>query len=138
MVAEIPFAVLSAATPVAAVLGAGAEMRLYPQSAPQESDAPYAIFELTGPAPETIAGLNGVCRARLRVVVYHVTYDGARDLGDKVALAMAQAAGLYGRTRLHACVPVDASEDFAPYDDGADRGLFSVHVDSELIVEDES
>ncbi|MGE7096382.1 DUF3168 domain-containing protein [Pseudomonas fulva] len=80
------FQACAASAAVTALLGSGADLRLYSfGEAPQGVAKPYAVWQLIGGSPDNyLAGRPDVDSARLQVDVYGTTATSARQVRDAI------------------------------------------------------
>lgn len=86
------YSTLSGAAAVTAIVGSGANARIYPDEAAQEAAPPLIVFERGSSDPEyTLDNTLATTRVRMNVTCWAATRIAAEALGDAVAAAMLAA-----------------------------------------------
>jgi hypothetical protein len=87
---EAPFySVVSVASAVTALLGSGANIRLYPDEAPQGTQPPYAVYtHIVGIPQSQLVGAPGIDAHTVQVDCYSKTRDQALQLAGAIRAAV--------------------------------------------------
>lgn len=88
--------------------------RVYPELAPQDTTLPYIVYtRIDTDHNQTKSNTEGLARAQVQLNCVADTYDGAKDLANKVRIALGAATGSIGGITVHSTIvlgEVDSSE----------------------------
>lgn len=114
------YAILTAHAPLTALVGAGADARIYPDALPEECDYPALVT--TRSATEPIATLHGTVAGAF-VTLAISCWGGSRDQSDAVAAAVESALAAAGE------IPLARAGGYAP-----EMDLYATTLEVTLLV----
>lgn len=108
---------LSSAAAISALVGSGAAARIHPVILPQNPVLPAISYQrIDAEHVHDHGGMSGLAHARMQLDCWDDDYAGARDLAEKVRLALDGFTGVVGSTTFGAIWLLDERDlyDDAP------------------------
>jgi hypothetical protein len=108
-----PEAVMRNALVTTTVVSSIVSSRIFPLLAPQSAALPFITYRRSGiRRQQTLSGPMGVPQVSVDFDVYAATYEGARDLADKVRLSLDGYGGTFDNTEVRQVSLENEQDDF--------------------------
>ena len=108
-----PEAVMRNALVTTTVVSSIVSSRIFPLLAPQSAALPFITYRRSGiRRQQTLSGPMGVPQVSVDFDVYAATYEGARDLADKVRLSLDGYGGTFDNTEVKQVSLENEQDDF--------------------------
>jgi hypothetical protein len=108
-----PEAVMRNALVTTTVVSSIVSSRIFPLLAPQSAALPFITYRRSGiRRQQTLSGPMGVPQVSVDFDVYAATYEGARDLADKVRLSLDGYGGTFDNTVVQQVSLENEQDDF--------------------------
>lgn len=111
-------------------LAALVSTKVYPHSAPQRTLMPYLIYRrLHSEHLEHLGGSAGTCRALFEFSAWSTSYATAREIAEKIRLALQGFSGTVGAVEIEGTNLIGDDDLHEPPKDGGDLGRHAAIVE---------